>query len=332
MGFSHVVGRMGGDVSASSWCATLGLVRGPVVSVVIALALVAGPACDGSTRISARADEAAPPGTFFAVRNLGTQIVEIDSNSGRVRRTVVDLRHEDPEAVASTGGLIDGLHLAADRRVLYYSRWSGEPSSVYQVALPDGDPERVVDGHGASVSPDGRRLAFIRRADLLIRDLASNDERVFDGLVGELGGVETAWANDSRRLAVEISGADVSGVEIVDTETGEIVALQPEGELAANYRVVSPRYRPSDGILSVVCCHTGEIVEGEAPHSMTLVLHNPTTGAEQTRMRLPFPARDTDWDAAGSHLIFTDGDRVHHYSDGQFRDVPRISDIDAVAW
>lgn len=309
------------------------LVRGPVVSVVMALSvLVAGPACDGSTRNSARPEGASPPETFFAVRGPGTEIVEIDSASGRVRRTIVDLGHEDPEAVATTGGLIDGLDLAADRRVLYYSRWSADPGSVYRVELPDGDPERVADGHAASVSPDGRRLAFIRRADLLIRDLATNGERVFDGLVGELGGVETAWANDSRRLAVEISGADVSGVDIVDTETGEIVDLQPEGELAIDYRVVSPRYRPSDGTLSVVCCHTGEIGEGDPPHSMNLVLHDPTTGAERSRMRLPFPARDTDWDATGSHLLFTDGDRVHHYSDGQFRDVPGISDVDAVAW
>ncbi|MGH9012068.1 MAG: GerMN domain-containing protein, partial [Acidimicrobiia bacterium] len=32
-----------------------------------------------------------------------------------------------------------------------------EPGVVYRVRLPDGEPERVTDGHGASVSPDGRR-------------------------------------------------------------------------------------------------------------------------------------------------------------------------------
>lgn len=294
--------------------------------------LVAGPGCEGPDRSTRGTRAVAPPETFFAVRRLGTEIVEVESVSGQVRRTIVDLGHEDPEVVASTGGLIDRLDLAADGRVLYYSRYTRGSGSVYRLSLPDGNPEMVSEGHGASVSPDARRLAFIRGPDLLIRDLASGEERVFNRLVGELGGVQAAWAKDSRRLAVEISGADVSVVNIVDTETGESVDLQPEGEAAIEYRVISPRYRPSDGMLGVVCCHNGEIVEGEPPHSMNLVLHDPTTGAEQSRMTLSVPARDTDWDASGSHLLFTDGDRVHHYSHGKFRDVPRLSDVDVVAW
>lgn len=310
--------------------------RGPTLGGLVLVGLLAG--LVGMLRVTGGAtddpalDGGNPPGTFFAVRGVGTDIVEVDAASGRVRRTIVDLGHGDPDTVADTGGLIDGLHLSADRRVLWYSRWSSGPGSVYRVELPDGTPERVADGHGASASPDGQRLAFIRGADLVIRDLALGQERVFAGLVGDLGGVQTAWANDSRRLAVEIAGADVSGVDIVDTDTGEIVAPQPEDELAVNYRVISPRYRPSDGLLGVVCCHTGEIVDGESPQNMTLVLHDPRTGAEHSRTRLPFPTRGIDWDATGSHLLSTDGDRVEYSSRGRFRRVAEIRDIYAVAW
>jgi hypothetical protein len=265
------------------------------------------------------------------VRRLGAEIVEVESSTGGVVRTIVDLGG-DPEAVASTGGLVDGVDLAADGRVLYFSRYLREPGVAYRVRLPDGKPERVADGHGASVSPDGRRLALIRGADLVVRDLFTGQERVFGGVVGELGGVRTAWAGDSRRLAVEISGADVSVVAVVDTETGETTDLRPVGQAAINYRVISPAYRPNDGLLGVVCCHTGEIVEGEPPQSTTLVLHDPVTGAEQSRTKLPSPAQDVDWDLTGSHLLFTDGDRVRRYSDSGFSDMPRINDVFAVAW
>ncbi|MEW6473720.1 MAG: hypothetical protein AB1679_15825 [Actinomycetota bacterium] len=263
------------------------------------------------------------------MRRIGAHIVEVDSATGRVVRTIVDLG--DPEAGGSSGGLIDGIELAADRRSLWFSRYSGEPGVVYRVGLPDGSPERVADGHGASVSPDGRRLALIRRSDLVIRDLATGSENVFPGLVGDLGGVQTAWGSDCRRLAVEIAGADVAIVEIVDSETGETQALTPADGLAINYRVITPQYESLHGQLSVVCCHTGEVIEGQAPH-MTLVLHDPTTGSEKSRVELPAPAVDTDWDATGTHLLFTDGDRVHFFSAGRFEDIPGLNDVHAVAW
>ena len=85
-------------------------------------------------------------------------------------------------------------------------------------------------------------------------------------------------------------------------------------------------------MVGVVCCHDGEIVEGEPPHNTELVLHDPTTGAEQSRVRLPFSAWGLDWDPTGAHLIFTDGDRVHYSSGGRFREVPGMSDVYAVAW
>lgn len=276
------------------------------------------------------AARAAPPRTFFAVRRVGAEIVEIDSGTGRVVRPLVDLG--GPDAAERTGGLIDGIDLAADGRALWFSRFSAEPGVVYRLMLANGQPERVTDGHGASVSPDGRYLALIRRSDVVIRDLTTAHERVFTAMAGDLGGVQTAWSDDGRHVAVEISGADVSGVEILDTVTGETVAPKPEGDSAVNYRVISPRYRPSDGLLGVVCCHDGEIVEGEPPQNTELVLHDPITGVEQSRVRLPFSAWALDWDTTGTHLLLTDGDRVHHWSGGRFRDVPEINGVYGVAW
>jgi hypothetical protein len=271
------------------------------------------------------------PETFFAVRRIGAEIVEVGSDSGRVRRTVVDLG-ADSEAVSASGGLIDALDLPADRRSLYYSRSLPGPGAVYRIALPDGAPERITEGYAVSVSPDGSRLALVRGSGLVIRELATGHEGVIHGVVGELGAARTAWAADSRRLAVEISGADVSVVDIVDTDTGEVTDLHPVGETEINYRVMSPAFRPSDGTLAVVCCHDGDLVEGEPPQNRELVLHDSRTGVERSRIRLPFSAWGLDWDAGGSVLLLTDGDRVHQYHGDRFRTVPSITDVYAAAW
>ena len=308
--------------------------RRAVRAVMIPLALVAGPASCTTAQ-----DGAGPPGTgsaggpetFFAVRRIGVEIVEVDSDSGRVRRTVVDLG-ANSEVVSATGGLIDALDLPADRRALFYSRSLPGPGSVFRIELPDGAPERIAEGYAASVSPDGRRLALVRGTELVIREVESGQERGFPDVVGELGAARTAWSADSRRVAVEISGADVSVVDMVDADTGEVTDLHPLGELEVNYRVIAPGYRPSERVLAVVCCHDGELVGGEPPQNTELVLHDPRTGAERSRMGLPFSAWDFDWDASGSVLLFTDGDRVHRYSGGRFRTVPAVHDVYALAW
>lgn len=317
------------DVMGNAAGGRTGLVRAALLGAVfVGTAVLATAGSDD--RRGRVAGRTAPPRTFFAMRRVGAEIVEVDSGTGRVVRTIVDLG--EPEPAETSGGLIDGIDLAADERAVWFSRYSREPGVVYRVRLPDGTPERVVDGHGASVSRDGRRLALIRRADLVVVDLTTGQERLFAGLVGELGGAGTVWAGDSHRLAVEILGADVSGVTIVDTQTGETTDLQPVDQPAIEYRVLSPAHRPGDGLLGVVCCHTGEIVDGEPPQSTTLVLHDPASGAEQHRIGLLAPVREIDWDQTGSHLLITDGDRVRHYHDGRFRDIPAIDDVFAVAW
>jgi len=271
-----------------------------------------------------------PPEAFFALRGTGAEVVQVDSDTGEVVRSIVDLGEDD--VMTNTDGLIDGIDLAADGGTLWFSRYLQEPGVVYRVRLPDGHPERVTEGHGASVSPDGRNLALIRRTDVVIRNLITGQERVFRGVLGELGGSATAWAVDGNRLALEVAGADVSGVDLLDPATGEQTSLQPVGLPAENYWVTSPVFRASDGLLGVLCCYSGEVVEGDPPAETKVALHDPMTGAEQSWFRLPVPAGDIDWDTTGSHLLISSGGRVLRYHDGRFLEIPRIRDVFAVAW
>lgn len=310
-----------------------GVGKGPGRGAKVAAVALLGAVCAATAvlRAGGRDDSGGDaPETFFALRRTGAELVQVDADTGAVVRSIVDLGDDD--VVTNTAGLIDGIDLAADGETLWFSRYLQEPGVVYRVRLPDGHPERVTEGHGASVSPDGRRLALIRRTDVVIRDLLTGHEQMFAGVLGELGGSATAWAVDGNRLALEVAGADVSGVDLLDLATGEQTSLQPDGRSALNYWVSSPTFRPNDGLLGVLCCYSGELVEGDPRPETKVVVHDPVTGAEKYRTRLPVPAGDIDWDTTGSHLLLTSGGRVLRYHDGRFLDVPRIRDAFAVAW
>ena len=110
-----------------------------------------------TARASKSGGKTGAPETFFAVTGGRTRIVEVHSDTGKVRRIVVDVRRGDGDFVE-----IGALDLAPERRALYYSVSSELPhGSIYRVVLPAGEPERIADGVGPSVSRDGTRLAYV---------------------------------------------------------------------------------------------------------------------------------------------------------------------------
>jgi hypothetical protein len=121
----------------------------------------------------------------------------LDPTTGSVTH---DLRH---------GG--DGLRLAVGRDdVVWYARHEECGSTILRVA-PGEQPVEVVRGWELALAPDGRRLAYTRpRAgecggpfDVVIRDLATGDERVLAGADGGGTVEQLTWA-ESGLLAFEV--------------------------------------------------------------------------------------------------------------------------------
>jgi hypothetical protein len=225
---------------------------------------------------------------------------------------------------------IESLDVDPDRKTLYFG--VGLTGPLYRLELPDGSPQRIGDGNGITISPDGSRLAFARRRDLVVRSLPRGQEEVLEGFIGDLGGRPVSWAADSRTLAVEIDGADVTHVVVLDTASGDTTELKPRSGDPRNYTPEGPWFRRSDGLLAVVCCSSGEINPEAPPATPELVLHDPATGEERDRGPLRLRAWGYDYDSSGTHQLLTSADDIYRQSDGEMIAIPDIPGARLAVW
>lgn len=316
--------------TAETACNIGGMERltGAVVGLVLLIAMAAGVGLLASSKDGLAGENRPPPETFFAVLGFDNRIVEVSTDSGEVVRTIVDLAEtgqaHDPDTY------INSLDIDPARETLYFG--VGLTGPLYRLRLPDGTPERIGHGEGIKVSPDGRRLAFARGQDLVLRRLGDGQEEGFEGLIGDLGGRPGAWAADSRTLAVEIDGADVTSVELLNTATGESTGLKPRTGDPLDYTPDSPWFRRSDGLLAVVCCTKGEFITGARPDIPELVLHDPATGEERDRGPLRLPGYGYDYDPSGIHQLLTSDEGIWRRSNGEITRVPEIAGARLAVW
>lgn len=133
-----------------------------------------------------------------------------------------------------TGAIVDlGLGAmpswSADGKWIAFSRYgrNGEDRGVF-VGTIDGTKEARIDEEGWAItwSPDGKRLAYVVRGDLMIVDLETNERHlVFDESPSPFAYIyhNPKWSPDSRRVAFlgVTHGQQESEVATVSAEKGD---------------------------------------------------------------------------------------------------------------
>lgn len=287
--------------------------------------------------------KAAPlPETFLAVRDHATELVVVETATGRVRRTLVDLGDypvDGTEEDRMFHGVIDGLALGSDGRTVYYST-GPEPAvgNLHRIGIDGRDPVDLGDGLGPATSPDGRRLAYVNLSAVVVAGPGRVPVRI-DDPEGDTHPRELAWSPDSRRIAFVTHIPDDTGIRVLDAppagpDDPGPVSLDDARLLpgSAGRRFLSLDYRVSDGLLGVLeaCC---ALDPERPPRARVFAVLDPDTGAEVGRLDLPFEAVRAVYDASGRHQLVVAADgSVRHRSGGAFTTVPGLAGVSLVAW
>ena len=169
---------------------------------------------------------------------------------------------------------------APDGASVLYIHDDGQALSAYRIALVGGQPRRVLaDVVEADISPDGRRVAFVRtqrKANIVIRDelgVASADGREERILLNRPGGLlkGARWSPDGRRLAAVAAGLQLavpSSLILVDPESG---AAEDRGPLGSRSALSGPAWlADSSGLLVAISSNR----VGNAAGMPSLVVHH----------------------------------------------------------
>jgi hypothetical protein len=164
---------------------------------------------------------------IVAVTTKGVLVV-LDPLSGEARRILV------------RGGVAGGaVAVSRDGSTVYFAARHGCQGEIESVPLTGGRPRKITPGLLPAVSPDGKRLAFVRPPgaiasagacqgqpgddEVVVRDLAGGAETVLrqapkPALPSPVS--RLSWSPDGRRLLVSVAAAK-------DNEGWQLVVLDP---------------------------------------------------------------------------------------------------------
>jgi hypothetical protein len=297
------------------------------------------------------------PAWIVGTRDTDVQNLSLlaTDGSGLVRTIAVpDHRSREGGPVPTTD-----VQVSTDGHTIYYRAERGGCGSDEVAAVPvDGGPTRSVvragDGPGVlayALSADGASLAMVRprdcrsglvtAVDVVLRDLATGDERTIatgDGVYASAGPTTAArrvsFSPDGRRVAFEATAQEQweTEVRVVDLATNAVhVVPAPSG-----CRYDQPQFVRGSGRLAVHedCQPLAELDGLDRIHQLTwwlghanvggrVVLVDPVTGGVE-RVVIAVPEQDRvpafAFDASGRHVLYEHGVRFYGgYETGVYR-------------
>ncbi len=164
---------------------------------------------------------------------------------------VASTEYPSVKQITHTPAIESRISWGADGRSLYYGSLRSGRSNIYKAVIKRKDdpnfsnatlieeeamfPEDGIERGYPSISPDGKKMAFIEdRRILKVKDLASGAVKTFEDRITNYrtGGYGVAWSPDSRWLTLEIMNPmhDPYGdIAIVNVDSGEFIPLTNTG-------------------------------------------------------------------------------------------------------
>lgn len=265
----------------------------------------------------------------------------------------------DPETLDATKQLSgdqdavgDEISVTPDGKTVYFAAKQGCAAHVMSVPVNGGAPAaQVANGVLPSVSPDGRKLAFVREpysggpaprvryecgtggmASLVIMDLPSGSSTTRP--IGTLPISHISWSADGASVLLSAGPADGNKGWQLDTVlvngTGGIGTIPVTGENAPSSYYREGIYLPGGGLLvNRICCDDASVKPASS-----LILRIDQAGNEVRRIAKAFADKDhtsMTADPSGHWIMYLSGSDLFVSHDGG---APRqvSAGLIAVAW
>jgi eukaryotic-like serine/threonine-protein kinase len=210
--------------------------------------------------------------TITQITNSGKSVAAAISPDGKYLLSAVDengkqslwLRNiptnSDTQVIAPAEASYQGLTFAPDGNYIYFLKavsLAGDRSSLFNLLrapVLGGVPQMVVrhDDSGATLSPDGQRMAFVRANDpepgkffVLTANTDGTNEKIFANGPSSFFPNLVAWSPDGNQIALVIPGPGEArlSIELHDLVPSKVRTLARFNDLPLNSIVWLPEHR-----------------------------------------------------------------------------------------
>jgi serine/threonine protein kinase len=189
--------------------------------------------------------------TITQITNSGKFVAAAISPDGKYLLSVLDdngkqslrLRNiatnSDTEVVAPSNASYENLTFSPDGNYVYFLKAAGDVGTRFdllRVPVLGGMPQTIVkaDDSGATFSPDGKRMAFVRRNDselaktsVLTANVNGTDEKIVTKVPSSFFPTLAAWLPDSNQIALVVRepGEARVSIQLLDLLSSKVRTL-----------------------------------------------------------------------------------------------------------
>jgi Tol biopolymer transport system component/DNA-binding winged helix-turn-helix (wHTH) protein len=214
--------------------------------------------------------------------------------------------------LAKLSGQVLDYALSPDARSVAYGSQSEGGRALYVKDVGSGREMRIADGLAGIASPawspDGREIAFLRRArgsegreEIVVVPAGGGAERGLGTVMGSNTGLD--WSPGGRLLAFvdKVAEKGPDAIHLLDLETGERRRLTtPVGTASPDLGDSEPSFSPDGGTVAFI--RRG----GGAPTATDLYVHD-VDSSDSRPVTSGYGARDVAWSPDGRALVFLGG-------------------------